>query len=126
MHGFETATIHNVPGRLRVRVPQHACNYELALTIANAMKAVDGLISIKTNHLTGSVTVRYRPELTSAAQIFERFKRANLVGGNIFLLPATGGTRRATPSTATRAVLAFTLTLVLEKTIEHLLHKALR
>jgi hypothetical protein len=64
-----THQIHHVPGRLRVRVPAIKRSSENAALLKGLLRAVQGVSAAEPNLMTGSIVVRYDPQLTSAAAI---------------------------------------------------------
>jgi hypothetical protein len=57
-----TYYVHQVPGRIRVRIPAIRSNPHKAAEIDNLLNLY-GVEKVEINHLTGSVVVIYRPEL---------------------------------------------------------------
>jgi hypothetical protein len=58
--------IHQVRGRLRVRMPDLKRNDAKARALKEAMAAECGIMSVDVNVLTGSLLVYYDPELLNA------------------------------------------------------------
>jgi len=58
--------VHDVPGRLRVKIPLAKKRPDTAQQIENLLKAIEGIDSTATNTTTGSVVINYnRKTLTS-------------------------------------------------------------
>lgn len=58
--------VHDVPGRLRVKIPLAKKRPDTAQKIENLLKAIEGIDSTATNTTTGSVVINYnRKTLTS-------------------------------------------------------------
>ena len=76
---------HNVPGRLRVKIPTLTGSPARMKAVENLLASLAGIEHIKTNTLTGSVVVNYDPDLLSAQQIIrlltdhEYFDDANAI-----------------------------------------------
>ncbi|MGB7920498.1 MAG: HMA2 domain-containing protein [Desulfobacterales bacterium] len=61
--------IHNVPGRLRVKIPSiKHLNHE-ARKVESLFDFRDGIERVRANALTGSLTITYDPERFSADQL---------------------------------------------------------
>jgi hypothetical protein len=54
--------VHQVPGRVRVRIPEIRNNPYKAAEIENLLN-LQGVEKVEINHLTGSVVVMYNPQL---------------------------------------------------------------
>jgi cation transport ATPase len=60
--------VHHIPGRLRVR----SCalkQVNMALAIENSLSSLSGVEEVRTNLVTGSATVRYRPALIAGEEV---------------------------------------------------------
>ena len=62
---------HNVPGRLRVKIPILKGRPAGVKAVEDLLLNLAGTEHLKTNALTGSVVVNYDPELLSAQQIIQ-------------------------------------------------------
>jgi len=51
--------VHNIPGRLRVKIPSIKGSPNTANDVEELLKAIDGIDSTAVNTLTGSVVVNY-------------------------------------------------------------------
>jgi hypothetical protein len=62
--------VHQVPGRLRVKVPLIRHQPAKCALISDALSEHQGIERIKVNHLTGSVVVHYDPSTIDEDRIF--------------------------------------------------------
>jgi copper chaperone CopZ len=53
--------MHNVPGRLRVKTPVIKGSERMAALVEGEISGVDGVTSVTTNTVTGSIIVNYDP-----------------------------------------------------------------
>jgi copper chaperone CopZ len=60
--------VHQVPGRLRVRLPEIRKNASKAGEV-KCLLDVYGVANLKVNHLTGSVVITFDPSLINAEQL---------------------------------------------------------
>ena len=65
------AQIHHVPGRLRVRIAAVKRNSAIGRSVERAIRSVHGVLSARSNELTGSVVVEYDCRETTADLILE-------------------------------------------------------
>lgn len=61
--------LHHVPGRLRVRSPVLKRNEGKADDVRRLLEAAEGVISVKVNAITGSITIHYDPATVTKAGI---------------------------------------------------------
>lgn len=54
-----TSYTHHITGRLRTRYPQLKNNPARAKVVAAALRRIDGVLSVETSAVTGSLLVRY-------------------------------------------------------------------
>ncbi len=59
--------VHDVPGRLRVRMPETKGNAIIASKLVNRLNALEGITSVKANAVTGSILIRYDARIVNAA-----------------------------------------------------------
>jgi hypothetical protein len=71
--------LHEVPGRLRVRIPALRRNARDAQEIQRLLKSLSGIISTSVNTMTGSVTVNYDPEFVSSVAILTLLSREGYI-----------------------------------------------
>jgi copper chaperone CopZ len=62
---------HNVPGRMRVKIPFLKGRANRIKAVEDLLSNLDGTEQIKTNPLTGSVVINYDPDLLDAQQIIQ-------------------------------------------------------
>ena len=63
--------VHQLPGRLRVRLPITKGNPALAEKLASRIHALEGITSVAANPVTGSLLIRYDVSVTNAAACFD-------------------------------------------------------
>lgn len=86
--------IHHVPGRLRLKLSALKRNEAGALFAQERLYALDGVRSVSGNALTGSVVVRFDPQITSVSQILDELKAHGLLDAPA-LTPAPVGSAAA-------------------------------
>jgi copper chaperone CopZ len=69
--------VHNVPGRLRVRLPMVKNNPSKEEHVRSILRDVKGVETISVNPMTGSVVVNYDPEVLTYENILEILKEYN-------------------------------------------------
>jgi len=62
---------HNVPGRLRVKIPTLSGRPARIKAVEELLLSLPGTEHIKPNPLTGSVVINYDPDLLNAQQIIQ-------------------------------------------------------
>lgn len=60
--------VHQIPGRLRVRIPAIRFNSYVAAEIENLLN-LHGVEKVEINHLTGSVVVAYNPQRLDSKEL---------------------------------------------------------
>ena len=63
--------VHALEGRLRVRFPEIRGDHRAAATLRQELRALNGVIHVEANPVTGSVLVEYDDEQLSAETLFE-------------------------------------------------------
>ncbi len=71
--------IHHIPGRLRVRNPMFKENPPVLDEAQNCFKEAPGIKQVSANALTGSLTVRYDPDVLSPERILQIFEECQYV-----------------------------------------------
>lgn len=61
--------LHDVPGRLRIKIPDLKRNILLAQELSRLLNDLSGVESATANAVTGSIIVHYDPEITSSSSI---------------------------------------------------------
>lgn len=67
--------VHHIPGRLRVRSEVIRGNERAARVAQERIACVDGVKSVTTNPLTGSITVLYDPALLTADNLVGNLRK---------------------------------------------------
>jgi hypothetical protein len=71
--------LHEVPGRLRIKIPDLKRNHESARDVQVLLKSLPGIRSSSINTVTGSIVVHYNPELINAGAIVKAFSREGYI-----------------------------------------------
>ncbi len=69
-----TEYVHHIPGRLRVRSAAIKGSQAGAGRATTLVHSLAGVRSVEANVLTGSLTVRYDPEITSASTLMKALR----------------------------------------------------
>jgi hypothetical protein len=68
MADSEIRMVHAIPGRVRLKVPKLRHNPTLARLIQERLGAVPGIQGVEVTPLTGSVVVRFDPQIVTAPE----------------------------------------------------------
>lgn len=68
-----TEYLHHVPGRLRIRSKLFRSNTPERGATLRQLRKLDGVLTTRLNHKSGSVIVCYQPEETSSKLIMQQF-----------------------------------------------------
>lgn len=79
--------VHEVPGRMRVKIPELKKDHTRARRIENTLEDMNGVSRISVNTLTGSVVVTFDPLVTSSRAILSELSQE----GHIDLARAISG-----------------------------------
>ncbi len=98
--------VHHVPGRLRLKLSAIKRNDARARLAEQRLSGLDGVRSVTGNPLTGSLVVRFSPDLTSAGRIFAELKALGLLSARavppavaaLAAVPQIHGVARSLPS----------------------------
>jgi len=66
--------VHNVPGRLRVKMPMIKKDLERGEQVESLLENLQGVDSVVLNGVTGSVVIHYDPDRIKASEILDRLK----------------------------------------------------
>jgi hypothetical protein len=66
--------IHNVPGRLRIKIPLIQRNTAKCIDVQDLLMRLDGIRRIQVKELTGSVVINYVPQLIEPQDIIDYLK----------------------------------------------------
>jgi hypothetical protein len=66
--------IHNVPGRLRVKIPKIKCSETHCRNVQNLFRELDGIENVAVNDITGSVVINYDSAVIRPEEILEIFE----------------------------------------------------
>lgn len=64
-------TIHHVPGRIRIRMAALRRDPRAAARVRQLIGACRGVLQVEANPITGSLLVRYDPQLTSGRNVLD-------------------------------------------------------
>ncbi len=71
--------IHHVPGRVRMKNPQFKNNPALLREVQNCFQGTEGISGIETNDLTGSVVIRYNPDVLPERHMVEMLHECTFI-----------------------------------------------
>jgi hypothetical protein len=71
---------HDIPGRLRIRIPSLKKNPRKIIDLKALTKGLPGINSISVNTITGSVVFLYNPEIMSSHAIVSLLNREGFLG----------------------------------------------
>ena len=71
--------VHSTPGRLRIRIPELRGLREETDRACDRLLAVEGILSVKANHLTGSLLILYDRARMSAEAVWAALLRFGYV-----------------------------------------------
>ena len=110
--------LHEIPGRLRVKIPNLKRNPQSARDIQVLLKNLPGIESISTNTVTGSIIVRYDPELVNAGAIVNVLAREGYIdlARVFFNRERKEDTMDVVAQAASKAILGFVLDRALQGT----------
>jgi hypothetical protein len=66
--------IHNVPGRLRIKIPLIRRNSAKCFAVQELFKHLDGVERIQVTELTGSVIIKYDPQMIQPQDMIQILK----------------------------------------------------
>lgn len=115
-----TSYTHHIPGRLRTRYPQLKNNPARARIVAAAICNIDGVLSVETSAVTGSMLIRYDTHAGKREALLDALHRTKQQLGLLQVSPSP----QPAPGQATQGNLAETfadkaLGMIVEKCIEH-------
>jgi copper chaperone CopZ len=110
--------LHEIPGRLRVRIPNLKRNPQNAWDIQVLLKNLPGVKSISTNTVTGSMIVYYDPQLVNTAAIVNVLAREGYIdlAKVLFNKERKDNTMDVVAQAASKAILGFVLDRALQGT----------
>jgi hypothetical protein len=71
--------LHDVPGRLRIKIPDLRRNLHLGQELQRLLNSFSGIESTTANTLTGSLVVCYDPEIISSSSILTFLSREKYI-----------------------------------------------
>ncbi len=74
--------VHSVPGRLRVKSDRFKNRRDGAGKAGNLLSGLYGIDDVKANDLTGSIVVRYDPDVFSSDQLINILRHNEIIGAN--------------------------------------------
>jgi hypothetical protein len=108
--------IHNVPGRLRVKIPSiKHLNHE-ARKVESLFEFREGIERVRANAVTGSLTINYDPERFSVDQLLAVLKEHGHLGSDHSMVNAAGD--YVTATRVTQAVGKAMINWAISKTLE--------
>ncbi len=74
--------VHSVPGRLRVKSERFKHGSKYARQAGKLLSGLYGIDGVKTNDLTGSIVVRYDPDVFSSDQLVSILRQNEIIDAN--------------------------------------------
>jgi hypothetical protein len=71
--------LHNVPGRLRIKIPNIKRRTKKVQSIIDLIKGLEGVVDISANEVTGSVVINYDTEIIDTDDILTTLKENNYI-----------------------------------------------
>ncbi|MFH1114994.1 MAG: hypothetical protein V1792_13870 [Pseudomonadota bacterium] len=71
--------VHEVPGRLRIKIPTLKRNVNEARRIEGLLGLMEGVSSVSVNHMTGSMLVNYDTAVTQSSAILGLLNRSGYI-----------------------------------------------
>jgi Heavy metal associated domain 2 len=113
--------IHHVPGRLRIQTARLKADWQLAQAACDRAIAIEGVVEVRANSLTGSLTIGYNREHLTPAALWEQLRERDLVSGPLPITNERGVTRAelTVPALGSgRGLFGLVAGVVLEKLLE--------
>ncbi|CAN2042133.1 Heavy-metal-associated domain-containing protein [Candidatus Magnetomoraceae bacterium gMMP-15] len=102
--------IHNIPGRLRIRIPSVKKRDNKNNEIQKLFWSLDGIDRVSVNKTTGSVVVKYDSKMVQADHIIEIFMKNNyldtsrsIINDNYFMSDGNSQTNSSFYKTTSKA-----------------------
>ena len=110
--------LHEIPGRLRVKIPDLKRNPQAARDVQVLLKNLPGIKSISTNTVTGSIIVHYDPQLVNTTAIVNVLARDAYIdlAKVLFNKERKENTTDVVAQAASKAILGFVLDRALQGT----------
>jgi copper chaperone CopZ len=70
--------LHNVPGRLRVKIPQVKGDEARAEAVRRMLLTIEGVSDVRVNTVTGSILVEYDPDRVNHREFLEALREGEL------------------------------------------------
>ena len=108
--------LHDIPGRMRIKIPALRRNSDEAVEIQGLLEDLPGITSTFVNTITGSIVVRYDPEIVASGAILDFLAREGYidVGEAISGKQYTGGTLPSVGRAASKALIGLALDRLLQ------------
>ena len=108
--------LHNVPGRLRVKIPSIKHQNHEARKVESLFEFREGIEKVRSNSVTGSLTITYDPERFSADQLLAALREHGYLETDHSLVNAANDYVAATR--VTQAVGKAMINWAISKTLE--------
>lgn len=112
-----TSYTHHISGRLRIRYPQLKNNPARAKVVETALRKIDGVRSVETSTVTGSLLVRYDPHAGRRTALLEKLYHVKQQLGLVPHAPVSAS-RTDKPRNAAEFLADKALGMIVEKCIE--------
>ncbi len=71
--------VHDVPGRLRIKIPTLKRNVHEARKLETLLGMMEGVSAVSVNRMTGSMLIKYDTSVTHSSEIFGVLKRGRYI-----------------------------------------------
>jgi len=108
--------IHEVPGRLRLKIPGLKKNSQIACDIDQSLKNLPGIFSSSANTVTGSLTLHYDTQLIRLDAIVSILMREGHLDLAVFNTKRKNNLMETMAEAMSKAIVGFVLARVLQGT----------
>jgi copper chaperone CopZ len=112
-----TSYTHHISGRLRIRYPQLKNNPARAKVVETALRKIDGVLSVETSAVTGSLLIRYDARAGKRTALLEKLYHAKQQLGLVPYAPAPAA-RTSQQRNVAEVLADKALNMIVEKCIE--------
>jgi copper chaperone CopZ len=71
--------VHEVPGRLRIKIPTLKRNVHEARKLETLLGTMEGVFAVSVNHMTGSMLINYDTSILCSSEIFALLSRGGYI-----------------------------------------------
>jgi hypothetical protein len=113
--------LHHVPGRLRIQTARLKGDPRFAEAACDGAITIEGVVEVRGNPFTGSLTIDYDRERLTPATLWEQLRERDLVSGALPITNERGVTRAQLPARTLgsgRGIFGLVAGVVLDKLLE--------